>query len=158
MGFPTRISRDAFGPIPEDTKPVVNPKRQLSAGIGNLMMWQIAGSGLMVPTARMIFTVAAGVLTLAQHTEAFQPNAGAAPNTARTGAGVYTFSFLANYPDEEGIARPLVFNWGEVRCEGSAFRTGLVELNPDLRSGTARIWSDAGVTAADCAKFSVVLG
>jgi len=157
LGFPIRTSRSAFGPKPENTKPVRDPRKHLSADIGALMMWQIAGSGLMVPTARMIFTVTGTTLALLQHTEAFQPDGGTAPVTVRTGAGVYTFVYLANYPDEQGDDKPLVFSWGGVRCEGASFRHGQVELNPDARSGTVRIWTDAGA-ASDCAKFSVDLG
>ena len=156
-GFPLRTSRAAFGPKPVNTKPVVNPERQLGAEIGNLMMWQIAGAGLMVPTARMIFTVTGTVLALAQHTEAFQPDGGAAPIVARTSAGLYTFVYLANYPDENAESKPLAFSWGRVDCQGSSFRHGQVTFNPDAVSGTINIWTDAAV-ASDCAKFSVDLG
>jgi hypothetical protein len=158
FGFPLRTSRLAFGPKLENTKQVRDPRRQIDgATIGNLMMWQIAASGLMVPTARMVFTVTAGVLALAQHTAAFQPDGGAAPVTARTSAGLYTFVYLASYPDEQAEAKPLVFSWGGVRCEGATFRHGQVTLNPDAVSGTIRIWDNAAA-AQDCAKFSVDLG
>lgn len=157
LGFPLRTSRAAFGPKPENSKQVRDPRKQLGADIAALLMWQAAGAGLMVPTARMVFTVTAGALALVQHTEAFMPDGGTAPVTVRTGQGVYTFVYLASYPDEQGEAKPLVFNWGGVRCEGADFRHGQVTFNPDMVSGTVRIWDDAAA-AQDCARFSVDLG
>lgn len=155
MSFPLRPSRSSFGPKRVNARPSRNPNQELDDNAINAFLWTVAGAGLMVAMARLQFSVAAGVLSLVAHVEAFQPDGGAPPATARTSQGVYTFAFSASYPDEQGNQQPLSLSYGEVLCQGAAFRHGLVQLT-DAVSGTIRIF-DQAAAAQDCAAFAVHL-
>lgn len=115
MPFPIRTSRSEFGPEPKQRRPVADPERELPARVGGLMFHQIAGSGLMVPLC-WLRSDGANPPVILGRAEAWNPKQLTngdfpAPTLTRTGAGLYTLTYAANYPDHEGISRPLNLQW-----------------------------------------------
>jgi len=157
MGFPTRVGRSGYGPDPINSSFPRDPRKQLNGETtGRLMLWQLGGIGLLSPVAFFIFGYADGTLYGDSHAEAFQPNGGAWPSVGRTSTGLYTFGYLATYPDEQGVARPLVLRGGVVVGCTSQVRHGQVELNGDKHSGLVHVCDLTG-SAADGERLFVVL-
>lgn len=121
-GFPTRPSRDAFGPTYEDERPVRNPKRELGSAIGNLMFWQLAGAGIVAPMGVIQVAVTGGVATTVYQALAFDPKGQLALLTwINDATGQYTITFASTYPDETGTARPFAVRFGDASViEGTA--------------------------------------
>jgi hypothetical protein len=155
-GFPTRAGRDAFGPDPINSRRVRDPRRQLDGeSTGRLMFWQLGGLGLISPLATITATVVAASLALQTHAEAFQPRGGAAPTPARTGTGVYTFTFIDEYPDEQGNDATLTIRGGAAFALGATPLHGQIEVT-SAHAVTVRFWDLAG-SAADAESMLVVL-
>lgn len=160
MGFPTRITRATLGPELLNRHRVVDPRKEIGADVFNLAWWTLGAAGLMLPMARFVCTQSGTAIpVVASHAEAFRPNSGGSgPTMGRSGAGVYSFDWAAQYPDETGTNRPVVFEGGIAVPLVAAFRHGQVEMDAvDPTLGTIRFWSDGGATPADCAKFMVFL-
>ena len=108
-GFPKRATTiNAFGPELENAGPIRSPKRHLSATILNLMRFQLAGMGLVVPRAVLQVSMtgigSTPVIVTAQQFLTWD-SAGVVPlvTWVRNSAGKYTWTFSAgHYPDENG--------------------------------------------------------
>jgi hypothetical protein len=113
-GLPTRTSRTALGEIFEDTYPVNNPRKEISAAIFNMAFWDVAGlcqTGLKVAIKATVSS--GGVVTTGFFGLAFDPDGKVTPITfTRVAAGYYTFAFASQYPDEGGVNRSLALSHG----------------------------------------------
>lgn len=99
MGFPSRISRRAFGPTRRNRAPVRNHEFYLDAKYINLLMWQCAGMNVCSPRT-MVFVNADG--TLGASGEAWDPDGLVLPTPAHPSTGVYTVTYPATVQNEEG--------------------------------------------------------
>jgi hypothetical protein len=143
-GFPVRPARSAFGPDPENRRPVRNPKLEISADIFKLAFWQLAGMGLMVPQAWVYCTISGTTLTLASHAESWDPNqALAVPGVTRTSQGLYAVAYPATVPDENGDQRAISLTWGIGCPQTSSSRFGIAE-RVDAQHFNVRVRDDAG--------------
>ena len=106
-GFPVRPDRLAFGPKPVNRYPVRDSAKELDGPtVGDLMMWQLAGCGLMVPRAMAIIAIDAfDVATLKSSAEAWDPASAYLPTLAHPGFGTFTLTYAATYPDKDGVAQ-----------------------------------------------------
>lgn len=108
-GFPTRPTRDDFGPEPVNSRPVRDPSRELDGEtIGRLMFHQLAGLGLGTARAWLLTQIDAGpAVSIASRTETWNPkNLSASPYdwpvVIRSGVGVYLVEYNSTYPDQTG--------------------------------------------------------
>lgn len=108
MGFPDRSARVDFGPEMKNVRPPVIADTDLSAEQMNLTFWQTAGAGRVVPMA--IFTYDGVNDVILTQAAAFDPRQElSAPITAaKTGTGLYEFTFAGTYQNERGADRPFV--------------------------------------------------
>jgi len=113
-GFPVRSSRSDFGPKPVNTRPVRDPERDLDASIGHLLFHQVAGASAAGARAWLATDIVAGPdVAIAARGESWNPDdiqtsPYTPPIVARSGVGVYTVDYQAEYPDENGDLQPLV--------------------------------------------------
>ena len=148
-GFPNRASRLDYGPEPIDRRPVTDPEKELGAGIGRLMFYQLAGCGIMVPVAWCHLTAAAVIVSRA---ESWNPDAKTgAPYTAPTlthpGAGQYTIEWAAQYPDHDQVSlRTLNFKWAAAFVQGSGDYTASAAVVNPHKIG---IWTRSAGALAD---------
>jgi hypothetical protein len=141
-GFPTRPSRLAFGPTRTDDGVVTDHVKCVAAEVFNLDHWQVAGLGVVSPRAWCLMQWDGAALQLLASGEAWDPNGAYLPVLARTGAGVYTITYAATYPNELGVA----------------VATGLVAAMavPQEASRTALAIPQAGGTIIDVTSFDLV--
>jgi hypothetical protein len=115
-GFPTRQTRDDFGPEPENRFPVRDPTKEMDGETtGRLMMTSLGALGQMLHRAALKFDGATA--TVVDRWEAWNPKriSGAPfapPGITRHSAGVYTIAYAASYPDHTGVTQPLVWSGG----------------------------------------------
>ena len=104
--FPTRITRDAFGPDRINKGGLAgDPHYSVNAGDYNTLFWQTSGLGLVGALCRLTFLTATttGGMSLIDHAEAWDPKRiQAAPTLARTGTGIFTFTFPTQVTDVDG--------------------------------------------------------
>lgn len=115
-GFPTRPTRNGFGPSLQDEYPLVDPTKEVGASALNLAFWQLAGVGLTAPLALLHCTVNGGSVAVAQQALAFDPLL-TLPLLAVTysSVGVYSLSFPSSeYADSIGALRTLTLFGGAV--------------------------------------------
>lgn len=113
-GWPLRPDRDSYGPTFQDTAPVRDPARQISAATFNLLCWQQAGMGLLMPRAMLEFVMGVSP-SIVQRAEVWNPErstvgAFADPTFTRTGAGNYLVEYPTPVPDENGDDVELAFS------------------------------------------------
>jgi len=119
MSFPIRPTRDSLGPTLENKRPVTNPKKEIPDTTFNAAFWTLTGGAQVMPLATVQCTVAASVLSMVGHAEAWNPNAViAGPTPVRVSPGIYTFTYAAQYADELGVQRSVAFGWGGVDMHG----------------------------------------
>jgi hypothetical protein len=113
--------------------PVRNPQHELDGPtIGDLIMWQIAGMGVVSPVTFALLTIAAGPsLTLTASGEAWDPDAGSIPTIAYVGVGTYTVQYATTYPDKDAITQ----------TTNLLFATALLQTLSDFRA-TAKVQAD----------------
>lgn len=117
IGFPRRPLRSAFGPKLTNAYPVEHPETQVGAQSFNPDFWQTAGMGLIVPRAIVIAKWNGSAFDIYHQAEAWNPNGDQAhPVLARTGAGLFTYTFAASYLDEDGNEVPTDIR--AARCTG----------------------------------------
>lgn len=114
-GSPNRPGRDSFGPDVENSAPVRDPRKQIDAGIFNLLMWQTAGMGLVTPRTALLFVAGVGP-TIVSRLEAWnakQLSTGpyADPTLTRNATGDYTVEYPTPVPDELGDDVAISFSW-----------------------------------------------
>lgn len=105
-GSPLRPDRSSFGPTVEDTSPVKDARRQWAARIANLVMWQVAGAGLVMPRVVLEFNAQVGP-TIVGRAEVWNPDrlstgAYAPPTLTRQATGDYLVTYPTPVPDENG--------------------------------------------------------
>ncbi|MEE9395190.1 MAG: hypothetical protein V3W41_22085 [Planctomycetota bacterium] len=109
LGFPTRPTRLAFGPLAYQNRfEPQEPGKEIGKTIFNGSFWQIAGMGVMSFRAFAAFDVTgAGAVaaTPEVHAEAWDPEAGVAPALAKQATGQIRLTYAATYPDETGDAQ-----------------------------------------------------
>lgn len=102
-GFPTRPTREAFGPDPRNRYPVRDPEQELAAEIGRLLFWQVSGMGLVVARAWAHVDLLNPTPTVLDWAAAWDPRREASPPTiGRVAQGDFRITFAAQYPDESG--------------------------------------------------------
>lgn len=116
-GSPLRPDRDSFGPEVENSAPVRDSRRQWSADIANLVMWQCAGLGLVAPRVMLQFTAQVGPVLLAR-AETWNPRrlstgAYADPTLTRSGVGDYLIEYPTPVPDETGTDVAIALLWAQ---------------------------------------------
>lgn len=100
-GFPTRPSRDEFGPDIVDVVAPPNDEDYVGAARFNLSFWQLAGCSVCTPRAWAVVS-AAGALTAAA--EAWDANGQSAPTASKEADGHFRLVYDATYPDRGGTA------------------------------------------------------
>lgn len=161
-GFPNRPSRTAFGPKPANRAPVVNPAQQIDGPtIGDLMMWQLAGGGVVSPLAWAFIPIAAAAIDVANvvTAEAWNPNKDqVAPTPTRTALGVYQVQYEATYPDKDGNAINTALTFGAPIPQGlgaSGQPCFATVTKTDARTFVVKTWRKDTMAADDCS-FAVV--
>lgn len=119
-GFPTRSSRTSFGPTYEEERPVTNPKRELSQGVVNQIMWNVAGLSQVAPLAWFHCSVSGTTVTVEDQSLAWDPDSDLGNITfSYEGEGHYKFTFASSYEDETGGSITTTIKAGVVdTCNG----------------------------------------
>jgi len=106
MGFPTKPSRLAFGPLGlTDRYPVRDPTKEIGFGTFKLAWWQVAGLGIVSKVAKVQLLISgAGAESLGFSAEAWDAEAGILPTLAKQATGHWRITYAATYPDETGAA------------------------------------------------------
>lgn len=104
-GFPTRPTRNAFGPERVNDGVPPDADKYVDAETFNLEHWQTAGLGVVASRAWAVLNWTGSVLELVAAGEAWDPNGTQAnPTPARASAGVYTLTYAATYANRLGAA------------------------------------------------------
>lgn len=147
MSFPDRVSRSAFGPTPTNRGAIVDPERQLSAEIGDLLFWQVAGVGLTADVAWCVVDDAGAFVVGA---EAWDPRQDQAdPATVRTGPGVYQVQYDPTVPDKDGTMRTLALRAAVASPQTTSAFFAVAEVGGDGRTVAIKVFDAAGAPA-DC--------
>jgi hypothetical protein len=101
-GFPARPTRTGFGPKPTNRKTVNNPLKEGGADLFDLVFWQLAGAGLMVPLAWVLVDGATGGIILSD--ESWDAERAAVPTVTHPVAGTYAVEYASSYLDKDGVA------------------------------------------------------
>jgi hypothetical protein len=85
---------------------VRDPSRELDGEtVGKLMLWQIAGAGVVAAKAWALMTYdASGVPTLTESAEAWDANGAVVPTVVDVGVGEVRLEYASTYPDQNGTA------------------------------------------------------
>lgn len=121
-GFPTRPSRNAFGPVKQNKLNIIgDPETHENAAETNLQEWQISGAGQMVPIAWFVVLTDAVTPTIVDGGYAWDPNNEIAlPSVVRDSAGLYTVTLPATGTDEAENEVPIVLRWGKAHAQTAA--------------------------------------
>jgi len=116
-GSPLRPDRSSFGEVFVDSTAVRDPRKQMAARIMNLLTWQVAGMGLLVPRVGLYFTCAPSPVPIAR-VESWNPRRESSgvyadPVMTRTGAGNYLIEYPTTVPDELGEDQAISFLWAQ---------------------------------------------
>lgn len=150
-GFPTRPSRATFGPTPENRYPVVDPAYELDADIGDLMMWQTAGLGAISASAwAFVHYTAPATVAVTYSAEAWDADGAYVPTVSRTGAGDYTVTWAATYPDKDAVSQTLSLLWARAHPQSASALSATAVIEADRHSVRVYIYDAAGAaTDAD---------
>lgn len=123
----------------------MNPERQVGARWGGLVAWQVAGLGITAGRATAVFASGG---TLVAHGESWDPDQElATPSTTHPSTGVYTISYPAAAPNEEGTQVAIALVGAQVTCQGAAALHATWEIDPSGHDVTVRVWNAAGAAA-----------
>ena len=116
-------------------RPVTNPQKELDADQMNLTFWQVAGAGRVLPQATIVYVGATPLLTY--QALAFDPREllGNIAN-AKTGVGVYTFTFASTYKDEAGNDVAFTPRAAQAMVQGAAAQ---VQAVPNLNGQVVQV-------------------
>jgi len=146
-GFPTRTSRDGFGPTLENERAVKNEKIEISAERFNSAWWNLAGLSQVGAKALIHATVSGGVVTNAFQSFAFDPNGAVSPITfTYEAAGWFSFALSATYPDETGASI------------ATALESGFVQLSDASEYNSAHDGTNNSATLDDSTQAWTVNG
>lgn len=109
------------------------------------MFWQLAGLGMCAPRAMALVEDDGTLLASGEswNSRLELP----APIAAQTGTGVYTLTYPATVPDEEGVQIPLELLGATATVqEATALHTSCV-VEPSGYVVTVRVWNAAGAAA-----------
>lgn len=141
-GFPVRINRDSLGPPLANRRRVYDRTKEIGADVFGLAWWTIAGAAI---AGDLAWAVVEDDGTLLAAGEAFDPRGAYLPASLRLGVGVFTLTYAASYPDEEGVAQALTI-WG-----GHATPQSLLDLRAVVSVAgpvvTVSIFDDTGAPA-----------
>jgi hypothetical protein len=122
-GFPLRPSRAAFGPTYVNKRPIRRPDQEVGDTVVNLSCWQLAGLGIVCPLVWANFDAAGALLSSG---EAFDPNGVYVPSMVHVGGtNLYTITYLATYPDENGTEQALALTNAKVAVGGTTNLNGV---------------------------------
>jgi hypothetical protein len=115
-GFPNRPALSTFGPDAVNTRAIRDPERELSAEQWNLLKFQVAGLGIVLPRAHLRFTAVASPQLLAR-AEAWNPRGltsapFANPTLTRVAQGNYDVTYTSPVTDMDGASVALSFTHG----------------------------------------------
>lgn len=150
-GFPSRFVRSHLGPKFVNTAPIEKPESQVGDAQFNAAFWQVAGMNLVLPRVALIAHYTGGQFVYGHQAEAWNAeNAQLHPALARTGAGAYTYTFAANYLDEDGVAVATVLRAPRLSCHKvlTAF-ADRIDAHAWVDNGNPlvlqlRLWNQAG--------------
>jgi hypothetical protein len=150
-GFPTVPSRASFGPTPVDVAPVRDPDRYLAADLGDLMMWQISGSGVAVSKAwALLDFTGPSTLTFSAGHECWDPDDDQAdPTPTRNGTGDYELAYSATYPDKDGTAITTSLIAAKPYPQTTSDYRATAKIDVDNRTVLIKIYDSAG-SPVDC--------
>jgi hypothetical protein len=105
LSFPKRPLRSSFGPKLRNAYPVENPAIDVGDVAFNGMFSTVAGLGLISARSIVIANYTGGAFVIGYQAEAWnQELSQAHPVLARSGAGLYSYTFASTYLDEDGVA------------------------------------------------------
>ena len=135
LAFPKRLLRSSFGPKLINNYPVENPSGEVGDMAFNAAFSAIAGMSQVAPRACCVALYTGGVFAVSYQAEAWNAEGDQArPVLARSGAGLYSYTFAASYLDEDGIAVPTDIEAARISCpsdsSGAALAEGFAWLNP----------------------------
>lgn len=150
-GFPRRFFRSFLGPTLVDRRPVENKKHEVPAAALNALFAQICGLNLVVPRVSLAARWDGSTFRIEHQAEAWNPDGNLArPTLARASTGVYSYTFAASYPDEEGATVSTELRAPRVTCQKvlSAF-SGRIEPHAWLDADNPlivhiRLWDASG--------------
>lgn len=150
-GFPTRVSRAAFGPAFENKRSVVNVNKELGKDTVELFAWQVSGMNVVSPIAFATVIYDGANYVLDVNEEAWDPNgSGAAPVLSRAAAGNFRLTYLASYTDNAGNTVTTNLRAAKVVPNVTTDIVGVAEVQSDkrvieirLRNGSTRALTDA---------------
>ena len=146
MGFPSRISRTALGAVMVDRRPIKDPTRELGARWVNLVSWQVAGAGVVVPTAKVLVDSTGALLWAA---ESWDADGNYAPTCSRVSTGVYQVVYAVEYPDDEGTLITTNLRAAKVTSQSTSIRHPAQLVAGDARTVDITIRDSAGAVI-DC--------
>lgn len=158
-GFPIRPDRLAFGPKPQNRFEVRDSAKELDGPtIGDLMMWQIAGVGVVVARAVAIIALdASGVPSLYAHAEAWNPNGtAAAPTLTDNGNGSYKLSYGTAYGDKDSTSQALALEGAAAFPQTTDDYRGAAEVQSNGYEVEVRVRNSAG-TLTDLVSKNVLV-
>lgn len=138
LGWPLRIVR-ALLPTMDELIPKEHPEQDVGGGDFNLDWWQLAGANLVIPRAVLAakYNTGTSAFVKSYQEEAWNVNSALAhPTLARAGAGEYSYTFAATYPDKDGNLVATVLGEPDVRA------TKVLAVYADRVDAYA--WIDAG--------------
>ena len=105
--YPARITRESLGPRFVNTRPVKDPRKDLSADVMNLVCDTVAGTAATAYKAVVLFRGDATGTDILEHREAWDPDrvGDRGPSVVREAEGAYLVSFQSTYPDQNGVER-----------------------------------------------------
>jgi hypothetical protein len=114
-GLPLRPDRDSFGPTYLDSTAVRDPQKNLSAGVFNLLTWQVAGIGLLSPRVLLWFTANTSPDVIGR-AEAWNPHrlttgVYADPTLTKSGTGDYLVEYPTPIPDADDVDQAIAFSY-----------------------------------------------
>lgn len=128
-GYPTIITRDAFGPTREDDGIPPDDSRYVGAYHFNLLFHQVAGMNIAAARAYVLLAFASGVASIVERGEAWAPNGdGAAPTLTKVGTGHWTLEYASTYANQQGAQAGTSFRWAVGHAQGS-FAVAATSLN-----------------------------
>lgn len=145
LGFPIRPTRSSFGPTPVDRYPVRDPARELAADVGDLMMWQIAGLGVVAPVAWALVELAIGpTVSLIASAEAWDSAGASLPTVSRSGVGAYQVSYAATVTDKDGDSQTTNLLAATVAAQTLADIHMTCKVAANKRDIDVRCWGGGG--------------